>query len=227
MRFFHASPRKTTVTWLGWSLALCLIVGSQLGAQAQQLMFGPRVGFGFNTNLRSSELIIRNSDELDAFKLSLQNAQPEAQLGIFGRLGLGPAYVQPELLFTTTAVDYTVENLLEGEKGIFRERVYHLAMPVMGGLKFGWFRVQAGPVCRIHLASSSELTDIDGLRRSFDQSTLGLQAGIGFDLGEKVALDLRYEAPLSRDNDEISFLGQDHDLSSQGGQIVTSLGISF
>lgn len=227
MRFFHAYTRKTASTWLGWSLALCLIVGSQLGARAQQLMFGPRVGFGFNTSMRTSELIIRNGDDLDAFKLSLQNAQPEAQLGVFGRLGLGPVYLQPELLFTTTAVDYTVENLLDGEEGIFRERVYHLAMPVMGGFKFGWFRVQAGPVYRIHLASSSELTDIEGLRRSFDQSTLGLQAGVGFDLGQKVALDVRYEAPLSRDDNEISFLGRDHDLSTHGGQIVTSLGISF
>jgi hypothetical protein len=227
MRILHAHTRKTASTWLGWSLALLLLIGAQAGLQAQDLMFGPRIGFGFNTDMRSSELIIRNSDDLDAMKLSLQNAQPEAQLGVFGRLGLGPIFIQPEVLFTTTANDYTVQNLLDGERGIFRERVYHLAMPVMGGLKFGWFRVQAGPVYRVHLASSSELTQIDGLRRSFQQSSLGLQAGLGLDLGQKVALDVRYEAPLNRDDDEISFLGRSHELSSFGGQIVTSLGISF
>lgn len=218
--------RLAAATRCGWLLALGLLLGSQ-AVHAQQLMFGPRVGFGFNTAMRSSELIIRNSNDLDALKLSLQNAHPEAQIGFFGRLGLGPVFIQPELLFTTTATDYTVQNLLDGESGIFRERVYHLAMPVMGGLRMGWFRLQAGPVYRLHLASSSELTQIEGLRRSFDQSTLGLQAGVGVDLGEKVALDLRYEAPLTRDDDEISFLGNSHELSTFGGQIVTSLGISF
>jgi hypothetical protein len=227
MRLSTTTLRVPVATWRGWALALVLLTSTHFAAQAQELMFGPRLGFGFNTGLRTNELIISNSDDLDALKLSFQNAQPEAQLGLFARLGLGPVFIQPELLFTTTAVDYTIEDLFTGEDGIFRERVYHLALPVMAGLKFGFFRVQAGPVYRIHLASSSELTQIEGLQRKFGQSTLGLQAGIGFDLGDKVALDIRYEAPLRRDDDEVSFLGRSHELSAYHGQIVTSLGISF
>jgi len=209
------------------ALAIVILMMASLSAQAQDLMFGPRLGFGFNTDLQAKDLVIRNGDDLDAFSLSLQSSTPEVQMGFFGRVGLGPIFLQPEVLLATSSVDYTLEDLLNGESREVSERTYQLSLPIMAGVKLGPVRAQAGPVYRVHLGGFSDLADIEGMNRRFEQSTLGLQAGLGFDLGRKVALDFRYEADLTRSRDEVSFLGNTHDVSSQGGLLVTSLGISF
>lgn len=218
---------KTLRSFCLSALALTLMVGSFSTASAQSFLFGPRVGFGFTPELSASDLIIRSSDDLNALQVSLLDASPEVQMGVFGRLKIRSWYIQPELLFTTASTDYTVEDLFTGEEGVFQERLFHLTAPVMFGFKKRFFRIQGGPVLRTRLFSSSELSDIGGIERHFDRFTIGAQAGIGFDLGDNVVLDFRYELPLAHGQDELSISGQTYTLSPSQGQVVTSLGISF
>lgn len=210
-------------------MALSLVLLSQAGLQAQGFMFGPRLGFGFNTSaFEGYNWEFSSPSDLNDLRLTVEQASPETQMGIYGRASLGSLYIQPELLLTTRSVKYLVEDLgSSGDPEVVDERNYQLAIPVMAGLRFGWLRVQGGPVYRMRLAGLSELSDIQGMDRRFASSTLGIQAGLGIDLGRKVALDFRYETNLLQGRDEVSFLGTTHDLSNQSGQLVTSLGVSF
>ncbi len=196
---------------------------------AQEFMFGPRIGFGFNTQaFENYEWELSSPSDFQDLHLRVQDASPEIQLGVYGRASLGKLYLQPELLLTTSSIQYVIEDFNRANAAqVVDERNYQLAIPVIGGIRFGWFRAQAGPVYRMRLANLSELKDFEGMERRFANSTLGVQAGLGIDLGRKVAIDLRYETSLLQARDEVVFLGQTHDLSQRSGQLVTSLGISF
>lgn len=207
-------------------LSIMMLAASSLSAQ--NFMFGPRVGFGFNTQaFEGQSWEFTSPSDLNDLRLSLQDASPETQLGMYGRIGFGGMYLQPEILLTTQSVKYLLEDINGDGEEVLDERNYHLAVPIMAGVKLGPFRAQAGPVYRARLASLSDLTDIEGMDRRYATSTLGVQAGLGLDLGRKVALDVRYETGLLQGRDEVTFLGQTHDLSQQTGQLVTSIGISF
>ncbi len=208
---------------------VALFLVSISGSYAQSFMFGPRLGFGFNTQAFDSyEWELSSPSDFQDLRLRVQDASPETQMGVYGRASLGKLYLQPELLLTTSSIKYVIEDLNSEDDGqVVDERNYQLAIPVMAGIRFGWLRAQAGPVYRMRLASLSDLKDFEGMDRRFANSTLGVQAGFGIDLGRKVAIDVRYETNLLQGRDEVSFLGQTHDLSQQSGQLVTSLGISF
>lgn len=220
---------KTTASFRpSFLMALVTLLLGSASLQAQDFMFGPRLGFGFNTQAFEGQAWTFDSpSDLNDLRLTLQDASPETQMGLYGRASLGAFYLQPELLLTTRSVKYLLEDLNGGEEQVVDERNYQLAIPVMAGIKLGPLRAQAGPVYRARLASLSDLRDIEGMDRRLANSTLGVQAGVGIDIGRKVALDLRYETGLFQGRDEVTFLGTTHNLSQQTGQLVTSLGISF
>jgi len=195
-------------------------------AEAQFFKIGPKVGIS-SSGISADDLVIRSGDDLQELKLSLQNSSPEYQMGLFTRFTLAGIYLQPELTLTTTSVEYLFEDLSDGSSDPLYEQYFGLEMPIMAGIKLGPFRANAGPVFRSSLGTVSELKDVKGYGRRFEESQLGLQAGIGFDIGRKLILDFRYEVDLSDSRDELSIFGQSHELSRHGGQLSASLGYSF
>ncbi len=188
---------------------------------AQSFKFGPRVG------VASSPLSMDDIDNIGDFAISFQEGSPEYQAGAFARLELLGLYVQPEFLFTTASASFLVEDLQNGGTEIFDEQYYHVEMPMMAGIKLGPIRLQGGPVYRLNLGNSSDFFTADGFTRRFNNSTVGLQTGVGLDIGKKIIFDLKYELPLSDASDDISILGQTHELSNRGSHFVASMGISF
>lgn len=203
--------------------AICTLAGT---VHAQGLKFGPRFGIA-SSSVEVEDFIASSPNNLESLKISLQEASPEYQLGVFGRVSLLGLYVQPEVLLTTSSVRYLYEDITNASTETLKEQYFRLEMPLMAGIKLGPFRANAGPVYRMNLGTASELRDIQGLTRRFDESSVGLQAGVGLDLGKKVVLDLRYEGTLGDSQDDITLFGQTHALSSQKGQVVASMGISF
>jgi hypothetical protein len=206
--------------------ALSLIAFVAAPASAQNLKFGPRFGIA-SSGIEASSLNIKNGDDLDALRIQLQESSPEYQIGAFARVSLFGLYLQPEALITTSKASFAYEDLINGGTQQLTERRVNLEVPIMAGLKLGPFRVQGGPVYRMNLANSSELSQIDGLSRSFREAKVGLQAGVGLDLGKKIVVDLKYEGDLSGTRDELTIFGQTHEVSEHGGRLVGSVGISF
>ncbi|MEL6670724.1 MAG: porin family protein [Bacteroidota bacterium] len=202
-------------------LVLTLSFGFLFQSQAQKLKFGPRFG------IASPSLNMQDIDDWQDVAISLQDQTPEYQAGLFARLQLGGLYIQPEFLFSTSSAKFLVEDLIDGGSEIMREQYYNVEIPVMAGLKLGPFRAQGGPVYRMNLGNSSDFFTREGFGRNFKGSEVGIQAGIGLDLGKKIALDLKYELPMDGSGDEISLFGQTHTLSDRGTHLVASVGFSF
>lgn len=197
-----------------------------LGAGAQ-VQFG--IKGGLNTfDLAPEQLLITNENDVEAFTLSVKEANYGYQVGLFGRVGLGRLYLQPEVLFNSSSMDYHIEDFSSNlGQTVFNESYQNLDIPIMLGLKLGPLNLHGGPVGHVFLNSSSELFDISGYEQKFDEMTWGWQAGAGLDLW-KLMLDFRYEGAFNRkQGDHISFFGQDYNFDQSPGRFVASVGIRF
>lgn len=188
---------------------------------AQSLKFGPRIG------IASSPFDVQDIENINDIAVTFQEGSPEYQVGAFARVALFGVFIQPEFLFTTASASYLVEDLKNGGSEIFDEQYYHVELPVMAGIKLGPIRLQGGPVYRLNLGNSSDFFSAEGFSRRFANSTVGVQTGIGLDIGRKLVFDLKYELPLAAASDDITILGQTHTLSNRGAHAVVSMGISF
>lgn len=188
---------------------------------AQSFKFGPRIG------IASSPFEIQDIDNVNDIAVTFQDGSPEYQVGAFAQFAALGLFIQPEFLFTTSSASYLVEDLRDGGREIFNEQYYHVELPVMAGIKLGPIRLQGGPVYRLNLGNSSDFFTTDGFSRSFTNSSVGVQTGIGLDIGKKLVFDLKYELPLANASDDLTIFGQSHELSSRGAHAVASMGISF
>ena len=124
------------------------------------------------------------------------------QAGLFARIG-GGLYLQPELYLSGTGGDFhSGDNSVSGHTTFT-----NLNVPLLIGKRFGAeslnFRIMAGPVYTSVLSHnlSSSLNDAYNDFGHYKNSTLGLQGGVGVDIGS-VTADLRYEGGLTKINSD-------------------------
>ena len=192
-----------------------------------QVKFGLRGGLS-STDLKPESFIIKNQADVDAFTLSTREADYGYHLGIFLQAGGKKFFIQPELLFNSSSVTYSLESGGAGNifNNVFNETYRNIDLPVMIGFKFGPLRLQGGPVAHFHINSSSELIDFEGYEEKFESFTYGYQTGIGLDFW-KFVLDLKYEGNFSRFGDHFNFFGNQYSFDNRPGRIVASVGIAL
>ncbi len=190
-----------------------------------------QIEFGMKLGLSSSDLspksILFNNGESN-FELSVAKANYGFHFGLYSRIKLANIYVEPAVLFNSSSVDYNVrEEIFEtGVISTIRSETFNkLDIPVMVGMKFGFFRIHGGPVAHIFLNSASELTAIGNYDQKFEGTSFGIQAGIGLDI-LKIRVDVNYETNLSKFGEHINIGGTQYGFE-RPGRIIASIGIRF
>jgi len=198
-----------------------------LTTTSAQVKFGVRGGLS-STDLKPSSFVITNQASVDAFTLSTKEAKYGYHLGIFLQAGGEKFFIQPEILFNSSSVDYSLQTNGLGEitTSIFNETYQNIDIPIMLGFKLGPLRLQGGPVGHVHIDSSSELTDFEGYEEKFETMTYGYQTGIGLDFW-KFVIDVKYEGNFSNFGDHFSFFGNDYNFATRPGRVIGSVGIAF
>jgi hypothetical protein len=131
-------------------------------------------------------------------------------LGVFGKVPLGPVYLRPELVYTNLKSEINSEKFT----------TQRLDAPILVGINVigPILSVFAGP--SIHYYLEDELRDFD-----FQKFNAGYQFGIGVNLGN-LGLDLRYERVLNGQTINI-----DNVLSGEGDfryqQVILGLSLKF
>ena len=193
-------------------------------------MFRAGLRFGLTTaDLSADRLMITNANDVKDLELAISDANYGVQLGLFAPARIGKFwFVQPEVLFNTTSVDYELNDFTNGNTAtrILRETYNNIDIPIMTGLKLGPLRLQAGPVGHFFLNSNSELLDVEGYEQNFNNLTIGYQAGVGLDLWNFV-IDIKHQGSFNNVGDHMSFFGQDYAFDTRGGRTVFALGYSF
>jgi hypothetical protein len=190
-------------------VAALLMLGSTMFAQ--DLDLGIKVGY------QTPKLSYQKANIKSDFKNHLT-------FGLFGRVELGPLYVQPEVLYFKTQNIFSLDMANTSEGWIPQENVTftlneaNLQVPILVGFKFldlsvATLRAQVGPTANFTLASTTlfdktfTLTNNDGETVTLDENdevfdtksiAWGMQAGIGADILGKITLDINYNFGLSK-----------------------------
>jgi len=143
------------------------------------------------------------------------------QINFFGM------FLQPELLLSSLNSDVRISELGQSTVTHIREQSFtKLDFPVMIGKRIGAARIGIGPVGTIMLSTKSELNEF-GLEEQFNSATFGYQAGVGIDILQRIALDLKYEGNLSKLGDGITIGGEQREFDSRSRQFIVSIGVFF
>lgn len=209
------------------SLVFAVLIVSQLHELNAQVNIGLRAGLS-TTQLEARELLIKDQNQLDLFLIRVREVNYGVHIGLLFRFQINSFYIQPEFLYNSHSVDYDFDEVQfpELQGLVLSERFQQIDIPLMLGLKFGFFRINAGPVGHINLNSISDLSNQPGFKSKLDNLTLGYQAGIGFDIWN-IHLDIRYEGNFNKYGDHITFFGQDYDFSDKPRRLIASLGFVF
>ena len=163
---------------------ICLMAGLTAFGQSGS-GFGIKGGLNFNSH-----------GDLDLGEIHL-NADTKAgyHVGIWGKLG-NTFYLRPELTYTHISSKY------EGTLFSSDFEMQKLDLPVLAGLKIiGPLHIFGGPAFQYVINSDLENVTYNDVENEF---SVGLNFGVGLNLGDKLGIDLRYERGLSDNEAEFS-----------------------
>jgi opacity protein-like surface antigen len=146
--------------------------------------------------------------------------------GAFLRVTLFGLYIEPELLFSTRTNEYTVTNVQSTLATVAKQNFNKLDLPVMVGFKLGPLRIDAGPSGSLLINSPKDLISNPDYKSNYTKMTIGYQAGLGFDLFNRLTFDVRYEGSLKKYQNQIQNLtGTKVNLDDRPNAFVFSVGI--
>ena len=183
---------------------------------------------GLRAGLSTPKIDSETADASGGYMLALKEAKYGYHLGLFVRGHLSEkVYLQPEFLFNSNSVDFTLEGFGSGlANRVLTEKYQNLDIPFMLGYKLGPLRLEGGPVGHIHIASKSELDDLEGYEQRFQDFQLGYQVGGGLDIW-RLLVDVRYEGNFNNFGEHMRIAGEEVKFSQNPARIVMTVGYSF
>lgn len=214
----HAMAKKL------YPLFFLLLSALTLSAQVK---LGLGIGMS-TTQVAPSDLLITDNTGAQSLIIKLENANFGIHGGMVVRIPIKKFFLQPEVFFNSSSVDFRIQDFNGGvpTENLFREKYLDLDIPFLVGYKLGPLRLQAGPVGHLFINCQSELDQIDGYQKKFEDLTYGWQAGFGLDVW-KLFIDLSYEGNFSHFADHINLFGQRFAFDDRPTRIVATVGFLF
>ncbi len=199
---------------------LTFLTGSYLMAQP---LLGPKAGLGASwVDIDESIDHSGNSYTFDSDK-----ALFGVHIGLFSRFKIGSFYVQPEALFTHSQGKVKLNSETSGDE-VRTLKYDKFDFPILFGRNFGNFRIQAGPSFTLLLKEDARETDVyPYIKENYNNATIGYQAGIGLDLGDRFILDLKYESDLQSFGESIKIGNEKFNTDIRNSQVILSLGYTL
>lgn len=208
---------------------LSILVSVVLFSQLAHAQVRPGIKFGLSTpDISPKDFIISDDHGVQYYHIFVENARYGVHAGAFIQMQMGGFFLQPEIVYNSSSIDYRLDSLLNSDNGktIIRDSYKNIDFPIMMGLKVGAVRLGAGPVGHIFVNNSGGFGDYPNFKAFFDDLTWGYQAGVGLDLW-KLHIDARYEGNFSNLGDYITFFGKKFDFDTKNNRLVASIGFSF
>lgn len=203
-----------------------LLLLQSMVSQAQ-VKFGLGLGMS-TTEVAPSDLIITDNTGAQNLLMKLESANYGIHGGVALRIPIKKFFLQPEVYINANSVDFRVQDVGGGtfQEKVFREQYQYLDIPFIMGYKLGPLRLQVGPVGHVFLGCQSELDDIEGYEKVFNDLTFGWQGGLGLDIW-KIWLELNYEGNFSRFGDHINLFGKNFAFDERPSRFVATVGFFF
>ena len=204
-------------------ILLCTLLLTFRGSA--QIEFGMKAGI---SSFQLGQKSVVDWTTQNKFFTQLTEAEYGHHFGLYTRILFTNFYVEPSVLFQSSSFTYMLEEY--SESGVIHlvtnERYNQVQIPVMMGLKAGFFRLQAGPVANVLISKTSDLWNVDAYREQFKTFQYGLQAGVGVDVW-RFRFDVVYENNLGYAGENINIGGRDFLLNPNPSRILFTLGYKF
>jgi hypothetical protein len=164
--------------------------------------------------------------------LDLEGADYGVQFGALLRFPLKGSWgLQTEATLnsakTTFRVDGSDGGTDNGLTSVFEERYNDLNVPVLLTYQlFKILRLHAGPVGHFYVSSSSDLTDEEGIDRTFETLNLGYNAGVSLDIGQ-LTLDVRYGGNFANYGETFTLRGAEVDVDQAPRRWIGTVAYRF
>lgn len=211
-------------------IILITIIGASLGANAQFLRFGVKGGVS-STNVKFDKTTL--TDGVKQYVIEQGDAKLGLHLGLFARIQVMGLYIQPELLFSRSQGEVTLNDITASQVYTETQKFNKVDIPVIVGWKFGPARVGLGPVATVLVSENDGLKDklsdltSQTVKNNFKTATFGYQVGVGLDILKKITLDLKYEGNLSKLGSGITLGSTNYSFDQRNPQLIFSLGVFF
>jgi len=191
---------KKRIALLSYTLfATFLIANAQSG-------FGIKGGLSYNSNGELNQVsdIYKNDGK----------GKSGFNIGLYGKLDLGPIYLRPELVYTKTTSEY----VLNSENVDYK--ISKIDVPVLVGFKlFGPIEIFAGPAFQYYLDNDLKGLNFESIDNEF---SLGMNIGASIELG-RIGVDVRYERGLSKNESNWTNASETFTLDSRPEQLIFSV----
>lgn len=161
------------------------------------------------------------------YSLNIDNTELGFQGGLYTRLEVWKLFLQLETFVNSNKVTYKLKDITNIDaESIYKEQYTNLTVPLVLGLKFGWFNLQGGVTGHYTIANHSQLTDLAGFAKGTNKFTYGYLAGIGLDIS-RIRFDLRYELNTTYFGDHIVYKGNTYRFDDRDNRFILNVGLKF
>ncbi len=193
------------------ALCLLLVILCLPMVVRAQLKIGIRGGIStYSEDVNPLDIFVPGGGQ--QFELDLKNAPLGIHAGLVFNIKMGKFYLQPEVLFNSNTVEYELDGFMLSQ-AVFEEKYQYLDIPLMLGYRLGPLRLNGGPVGHVFIDSVTDLVDFGNYDRTFENLTLGWQAGLGLDVW-KIGLDVRYEGNFTANGGTFRFFGEEYEFDN-------------
>lgn len=191
-----------------------------------QTIAGIKFGLSLPDVSPANILVVDNG--VNYYNIHVEDERYGIHAGIFLQSQMGHFFIQPELLYNSSTINYGLDSLYAAGSGTdhFTDTYRSLDLPFILGFKAGVLRLGAGPVGHLLISDESGFDGYYGYQSDFEDFTWGWQGGIGFDFW-KLHFDFRYERNYSKLGDHLTFFGQPYDFATDNNRFIGSMGLSF
>lgn len=206
-------------------ISLCFVALMFVSSLSAQLEGGIKIG------VNTYEVEYEGISIFDAgnkkYSLSIDNTELGFQGGLYTRLKIWKLFLQLETFINSNKVSYRLNDITKIDaETIYKEQYTNLTIPLVLGIKFGWFNLQGGITGHYTIANHSQLTDLVDFAKGSNKFTYGYLAGLGFDIS-RVRIDLRYELNTTYFGDHIVYKGNTYKFDDRDNRFILNLGIKI
>ena len=200
-------------------ITLLAVIAFTTAAQAQLLNKLSSVKFGLKAGV---SMVSLNCSKVST-KIFDASASAGYHLGMQARVSLLGWFVQPELLYSSTKVDYILNSYSTRYNN--NRRINTIDLPIMVGYKFGPVRLGGGVAFTLYDNKDGELFNT-GRMPFAKESLTSYMLGAGVDLFS-ITLDARYVGNIKGANQRVYANGESRYSSVRRGAWQLSVGYMF
>lgn len=171
--------------------------------------------------IKGSLLFNSNGELIDDAEEIIDNkgtGESGFNVGIYGKLDLGPIYLRPELVYSEASSEYTIDGNSESFK------MSSIDIPVLVGIRIiGPLNIVAGPAFKFITTNEFKGYEYDQIENDI---TVGLNIGVSANIG-RFGFDVIYDRGIN--SNEAEFIGEEttNNFTLDTRQSQIRVGISY